>query len=191
MKFTEKFLPLFSFIEDWICEDKQTPTTAINDSNISIDINDSIENIDNDSNSISNVNNNNNSNSNNVNNNSNVNNSNVNSSSTLEMDIKWLYDYSFCLAVDCEKVAALKSLLEMADNATLLAKPPQDNNEALIRVNKYSKIVVLKSVSQPKLLSDPNLNTLRPTIEELPKRRIIYRLVLSHLQQKGTNIFFY
>ncbi len=90
MKFTEKFLPLFSLIEDWMSEDKQTPTTANNDSNVSIDINDSIENID--SNSISNVNK-----------NSNVN----NSSSTSEMDIKWLYDYSFCLAVDCENVAGI------------------------------------------------------------------------------------
>jgi hypothetical protein len=119
-------LPLFSLVEEWVCENRlatTTTTTAASDSHVSISIiNDNNSNI--------------------CNNNSNSNTSNRSNTSAAEMDTKWLYDYSFCLAIESENVAALERLLAMADESNLLSKPPQDNNEALIRVNKYSNLVV-------------------------------------------------
>ncbi len=117
-------MPLFSLVEEWVCENRlatTTTTTATSDSHVSISIiNDNNGNI--------------------CNNNSNS--SDRSSTSAAEMDTKWLYDYSFCLAIESENVAALERLLAMAEESNLLSKPPQDNNEALIRVNKYLNLVV-------------------------------------------------
>ncbi len=112
-------MPLFSLVEEWVCENRlaTTTTTTTSDSHVSISIiNDNNSNI------------------------CNSNTSNRSNTSAAEMDTKWLYDYSFCLAIESENVAALERLLAMADESNLLSKPPQDNNEALIRVNKYSNL---------------------------------------------------
>jgi len=67
---------------------------------------------------------------------SNVNNTNSSNRSVIE-STQWLYNYCFCLAVDAENVSALERLLAKAAESKHLPKPPEDNNDALLRVANY------------------------------------------------------